>query len=311
MKYGNGKYTYELVNPWAKLQEVRSFVDVTGISIDSDDNVYVFNRSAHPMMVFDRDGNEISHLDEGLFKRPHGSWLSPDNHIWTAETGRHVAHKFTKDGKSVMTLGNKDQPSETGIQGGRDDFESIGSIKVGGPPFNRPTGVAISSTGDIFVSDGYGNARVHKFNAEGNLLFSWGEPGAEPGHFRNPHNIFIDRKDRIWIADRENSRVQVFDTEGKVLDVWVDLIRPTDVYVDANDTVYVCELSRRISIFDTNGKLLSRWGNESHSREDTLLVGPHAICVDSHGAIYVGEVATAFGKVERGARTIQKFRITS
>ena len=308
MKYGNGKYTYELVDPWAKLQGVKTFVDVCGISIDTDDRVYVFNRSEHPMIEFDRDGNELSHWTEDLFRRPHGGYLSPDNHIWLAETGRHVVHKFTKDGELVMTLGNMDQPSDTGHRGGRDDFESIASIKKGGPPFNRPTGVAVSSTGDIFVSDGYGNARVHKFNAEGELLFSWGEPGAKPGQFRNPHGIWIDRKDRIWIADRENSRVQIFDTEGKFLDVWTDLFRPTQVCIDADNVVYVSELSRRISIFTIDGKLLARWGNESRSREDTLLFGPHAIGVDSNGDIYVGEVAMAFGKVDRGARTIQKFR---
>ena len=308
MKYGNGKYTYELVEPWAKLPGRESFIDVCGISIDTDDRVYVFNRSKHPMIVFDRDGNELSHWGEGLFKRPHGSFLSADNHIWVTDDRSHVVHKFTKDGKLVMTLGNRDQPSDTGYRPGLDIFECTASIKRATPPFNRPTGVAISSAGDIFVSDGYGNARVHKFSAGGKLLFSWGEPGAKPSQFRLPHNIWVDREDRVWISDRENSRVQIFDTEGKLLDIWTDLWRPTQVCIDADDTVYISELCRRISIFTTDGKLLARWGNESHSLEAPLLVGPHVIGVDSRGDIYVGEVATTFGKVDRGARTIQKFR---
>jgi len=308
MKYGNGKYTYELVEPWAKLPEGESFIDVCGISIDADDRVYVFNRSKHPMIVLDQDGNELSHWGEGLFKRPHGSFLSADNHIWMADDRSHVVHKFTKGGKLVMTLGNRDQPSDTGYRPGLDIFECIASIKKAAPPFNMPTGVAISSAGDIFVSDGYGNARVHKFSAEGKLLFSWGEPGAKPGQFRLPHNIWIDREDRVWISDRENSRVQIFDIKGKLLDVWTDLWRPTQVCIDADDTVYISELCRRISIFTIDGKLLARWGNESHSLEAPLLVGPHVIGVDSRGDIYVGEVATTFGKVDRGARTIQKFR---
>jgi len=308
MKYGNGKYSYELVEPWAKLPEGESFIDVCGISIDADDRVYVFNRSKHPMIVFDQDGNELSHWGEGLFKRPHGSFLSADNHIWVTDDHSHVVHQFTKDGKLVMTLGNRDRPSDTGYRPGLDIFERIASIKRAAPPFNQPTGVAISSAGDIFISDGYGNARVHKFSAEGKLLFSWGEPGAKPGQFRLPHNIWIDREDRIWISDRENSRVQIFDTGGKLLDVLTDLWRPTQVCIDADDTVYISELCRRISIFTIDGKLLARWGNESHSPEAPLLVGPHVIGVDSRGDIYVGEVATAFGKVDRGARTIQKFR---
>jgi DNA-binding beta-propeller fold protein YncE len=310
MKYGSGKYTYELVDPWAKLPEGETFVDVCGISIDSEDRIYVFNRSKRPMIVFDTEGNELSHWGEGLFKRPHGSYLSADNHIWVTDDQSHVAHKFTKDGKLVMTLGKKDMPSDTGWRAGQDTFEQLSWITRGGPPFNLPTGVAISSSGDIFITDGYGNARVHKFNPEGKLLFSWGEPGQKPGQFRLPHNIWIDNLERLWVSDRENSRVQIFDTQGKLLDVWYDLFRPTQVCIDVDNTVYISELSRRVSIFTIDGKLLSRWGNESHDVKDPLFVGPHVIGVDSRGDIYVGEVARAFGKVERGARTILKFKRT-
>ena len=314
MTYGSGKYTYELVEPWAKLPEGETFVDVCGISVDTDDNVYVFNRSKRPMIVFDRDGNELSHWGEGLFERPHGSCLTDDNHIWITDDNGHVVHKFTKEGKLVMTLGKKGQPCDNGYRlGGLDTFEKLTSIKRGGPPFNLPTGVAISSKGDIFVSDGYGNCRVHKFNSAGELLFSWGDPGGKPGQFLLPHNIWIDRYDRIWVSDRENSRVQIFDTEGKLLDIWTDLIRPTQVVTDTDDVVYISELCRRITICSMDGRILARWGNESlwqagKTMENPLFVGPHVIGVDSFGDIYVGEVATAFGHVDRGARTIQKFR---
>jgi sugar lactone lactonase YvrE len=310
MKYGSGKYTYELVDPWAKLPDGETFVDVCGISVDSEDKIYVFNRSKSPMIVFDAKGNELSRWGQGLFKRPHGSYLSADNHIWVTDDQSHVVYEFTKDGKPVLTLGNKDRPSDTGWRRGLDTFEQLSEIVKGGPPFNLPTGVGLSSSGDIFVSDGYGNARVHKFSPDGRLLFSWGEPGQAPGQFRLPHNIWIDRKDRIWVCDRENSRVQIFDTQGKVLDVWTDLFRPTQVTIDADDTVYISELSRRVSIFNIDGKLLARWGNESSDLSDPLFVGPHVIGVDSRGDIYVGEVAMAFGHVDRGARTIRKFRRT-
>jgi len=308
MLYGSGKYAYTLVDNWAKLPAGESFIDVCGLSIDPDDNVYVFNRSRRPMISFDREGNEISSWGEGLFKRPHGSIMTPEGHIFLTDDHSHVVYKFTKDGKLLMMLGKKDQPSNTGHRQGLDIFERISSIRKAGPPFNMPTGVAIASSGDIFISDGYGNARVHKFSKDGKLLLSWGIPGAEPGQFRLPHNIWIDKQDRVWIADRENHRVQVFDVNGEFLFQWKDLLRPTHVYMDKDETVYISELCRRISIFNIDGKLLSRWGNESHSLDNPLLVGPHVIGVDSRGDLYVGEVATAFGKVDRGARTIQKFR---
>ncbi|MFC1859969.1 peptidyl-alpha-hydroxyglycine alpha-amidating lyase family protein [Chloroflexota bacterium] len=308
MRYGRNKYTYELVESWAKLPEGDSFVDVTGICIDSDDKIYAFNRSKRPMIVLDRSGNEVMSWGEGQFKRPHGSYMAPNGHIFLTDDSNHVVYKFTKEGNLLMTIGNMGQPSDTGLRSGRDIFERISSIKRSAEPFNLPTGVAVSSTGDIFVTDGYGNARVHKFNADGKLLLSWGDPGPGPGQFRLPHDIWIDSKDRIWVSDRENSRVQIFDSEGKFLDQWTDLIRPTHVYIDKYETVYVSELCRRISIFSIDGKLLARWGNESYSMdEEPLLVAPHVICADSRGDLYVGEVAKTFGKVDRGARTIQKF----
>jgi len=309
MEYGKGEHTYTLVESWAKLPRGESFIDVVGISVDSDDKVYVFNRGKRPMIVFNREGNEVASWGTGVFNRPHGSYMTSDEHIWLTDDSRHVAHKFTKEGDLLMTLGNEGQPSDTGYRLGLDIFERISSIKKASGPFNLPTGVALSSRGDILISDGYGNARVHRFNPEGELLLSWGEPGAKKGQFRLPHNIWIDKKDRVWIPDRENHRVQIFDIEGTFIDQWTDLFRPTHVYMDKEETVYISELSRRISIFSIDGQLLARWGNESHSLEDPLFVGPHVLCVDSWGDLYVGEVAKTFGKVDRGVRAIQKFRL--
>jgi len=307
MAYGSGKYTYELVEPWAKLPEGESFIDVVGLSIDADDNIYIFNRSKRPMIVFDRNGNEVASWGEGLFKRPHGSLMTADGYIFLTDDYSHVVYKFDRQGNLFLTMGNKDKPSDTGHRWGLDIFERISSIKRSAEPFNMPTGVAVSSAGDIFICDGYGNARVHKFSVDGKLIKSWGDPGPGQGQFRLPHNIWIDKEDRVWIADRENHRVQIFDTEGKFLEQWTDLIRPTHVFIDDDNTVYISELCRRISIFTIDGKLLARWGNEAHALDAPLLVGPHVIAVDSRGDLYVGEVATAFGKVDRGARTIQKF----
>jgi streptogramin lyase len=207
-----------------------------------------------------------------------------------------------------MELGAKDKPSDTGYREVVDLFERISSIKKSSGPFNRPTGVALSSSGDIYVSDGYGNARLHKFSHDGRYLYSWGEPGSKPGQFRLPHSIFIDKRDRIWIPDRENNRIQIFDDRGNFLTQWKDhLIRPTDIFIDDNETVYVSELCNRVSIFSIDGRLLVSWVNECHVNDNPLFVTPHAIAVDSKGDLYIGEVSFTYLNIDRGPNTIQKF----
>jgi len=307
MRYGAGKYQYRLVDGWAKLPEGESFVDVGGISIDSRDRLYIFNRSKHPMMVFDSEGNFLTSWGGEHFTRAHGSCIGPDGAIYCTDDKNHTVTKFDADGHVLMVLGTRDTPSDTGYRDVRELFERISSITKGGPPFNRPTGVALSSTGAIYVADGYANARVHKFSPDGKLLFSWGEPGPGPGQFRLPHSIFIDQRDRIWVPDRENHRIQIFDDKGNFLTQWTDLIRPTDVFIDKDETVYVSELCKRVSIFTIDGRLLARWGNESHEASDPLFLSPHAVAVDSKGDLYIGEVSMTNSKVDRGPRTIQKF----
>jgi len=307
MLYGSGKYTYQLVEDWTQLREGLSFLDVGSIVIDNQDKVYILNRSEHPIMVFDRNGNLLTSWGKGDFKRAHGSCIGPDGSIYCTDDRNHTVTKFTADGKVLMTLGTKDKPSNTGCREVPDLWERIASITRGGPPFNRPTGVAISSTGEIYVSDGYGNARIHKFSQDGKLLLSWGEPGPAPGQFRLPHSIWVDNQDRVWVPDRENNRIQIFNDKGEFLAQWTDLIRPTDVFIDNNEIVYVSELCKRISIFTIDGKLLARWGNENHDVNDPLFVAPHTIAIDSKGYLYVGEVAMTYAKIDRGSRTVRKF----
>jgi DNA-binding beta-propeller fold protein YncE len=305
--YGSGKHSYELVDDWAKLPEGGSFRDVCGMSIDHQKRIYVLNRSEHPVMVFDLEGNFIKSWGEGYFTRAHGSCIDLDEFIYCTDDLNHTVTKFDLEGNVLMMLGTKDQPSDTGYRSGPDLFESIASITRGGSPFNRPTGVDISSDGDIFVSDGYGNARIHQFNGDGTLLFSWGEPGPAPSQFRLPHSLRVDRLDRVWLVDRENSRIQIFNKDGEFLTQWTNLFRPTDLWIDDEDIVYVSELCRRVSIFTMKGELLARWGNEGHDSDDPLFVAPHGIAVDSKGDLYVGEVSLTSANVDRGARTIQKF----
>ena len=307
MVYGVGKYKYELVDGWAKCPEGWSFADICGLSIDSQDRVYILNRGDHPVMVFDREGNLLTSWGEGFFKRAHGSYIGPDDAIYCTDDSSHTVSKFTPEGKLLLVLGTKDEPSDTGYVQQPDLYESLATIKRSGPPFNRPTGTALSLSGEIYVTDGYGNARVHKFSPDGILLFSWGEPGDAPGQFRLPHSVWVDKRERVWVVDRENNRIQIFNAQGEFLNQWLDLRRPTDIFIDGEETVYVSELSRRVSIFTIDGKLLARWGSEGQDKETALFLAPHALAVDSRGDLYIGEVSKNYAGVDRGARTVQKF----
>jgi len=307
MQYGTGEHAYELVDDWAVLPDGESFLDVGSVRVDEDNRVLVLNRGSHPVMTFDESGERLSTWGDGHFSdRPHGMALDAEGDVYCTDDGNHTVRKFSPDGDLLMTLGTEGEPSETGYRDAPDIFERIASIERGGEPFNQPTGVTVLDSGEIFVADGYGNARVHRFSPEGDLIDSWGGPGAGPGEFRLPHSIHHDDEDRIWVTDRENSRIQIFDTEGEFLEEWTDLIRPTDVAIDG-DTVYVAELCKRLGVFTLDGELLTRWGNEDHPADDPLFVAPHSVAVDSNGDLYVGEVSYTYNGTDRGARTVQKF----
>lgn len=178
MTYGTGKYVYELANWQAKYPGSQP-VEVNGLAIDKQDRIYAFNTGEYPVTVFDRDGNLLSTWKNDIFKHSHGVAVGPDGSIFYTDDGNHTVNKFSPEGKLLMTLGKKDQPSDTGFtwtdpSGKRlGFFEALATVKRGGPPFNGPTGVAVTPKDEIYIADGYYNARVHKFSADGKLLFSW------------------------------------------------------------------------------------------------------------------------------------------
>ncbi len=311
MLYGKDGHRYELVDGWAQVPEGVSFVDVGGLSIDSQDRVYVLNRGAIPVMVFDRNGKLLTSWGKGFFNRPHGTCIGPDGSVYCTDDGNHLVSKFTPTGELLMTLGKRDQPSDTGYHKMATMDERVATILRGGPPFNRPTGVALSSSGEIYVTDGYGNARVHKFSPDGTLLFSWGEPGQGEGQFRVPHCVRVDKQERVWIADRENSRIQIFDAQGKFIRQWADIGgKPCDMFFDphGDEIVYVTikseERPHGLSIFTTDGKLVDRWGSQG---PEGMFVTPHAVVVDSRGDLFVGESRHDMAKVDVGSRALRKF----
>src|SRR3990172_6022066 len=173
--------TFQVLEDWGKLPEGWRYLEAAGVTVDSKDRVYVFARGEHPVIVFDRDGNFVRSWGEGLVKRAHGITIGPDDEVWLTDDANHTIRKFTPEGKLLLTIGDPDNPAT--LQSGK--------------PFNRPTHVALCpKTGNIYISDGYGNSRVHKYDPNGRHLLSWGEPGTDPGCFNIPHNIATDAEGR-------------------------------------------------------------------------------------------------------------------
>jgi streptogramin lyase len=279
---GSGRYTYRVYEDWARIPEGWD-VPAAAVTVDSQDRVYCFNRSkAHPIIVFDRDGSYLSSWGAGLFAFPHAIRVDENDNLWIVDREHGQIMLFTGSGELLRTIGTRGHRSDTGVA--PDDFSSAAyrNVKHGGGPFNLPTDVALTPSGDMFVSDGYGNARVHKFAADGRHLRSWGEPGTEPGQFNLPHGIWIDRHGLVLVADRENDRVQLFDQDGTFLQIWpTELIGPAFFYVDADDIVYIPEHNGGlVSVLTLEGERLARWGDPSFR-------SCHGIWGDSHGDLYV------------------------
>lgn len=293
-RLGSGNFAYEVITDWAKLPEGWSFVDVVDLAVDSEDRVYVFCRGKHPLIIFDREGNFLSSWGEGTFQRPHGITIGPDDSLYCTDDVAHVIRKFTPEGKLLLTLGTPGQAAP---------FQ-------GGQPFNRPTKVALDpKTADLYVADGYGNSRIHKFSPEGRHLFSWGEPGSDPGEFNLVHSVCVDREGLVYVADRENHRVQIFDSRGKFLNQWNNLHRPCGLHIagEGEQVCYIGELSPgmpinekypnlgpRISIFNLKGERLARLGDVRPGDEPHQFWAPHGLATDSRGDLFVGEVSFTF-----------------
>jgi NHL repeat len=298
---GEGSYRYRLAcagRNWGDLPDGWRFGDVAAVGVDRHDNVYVFARGEHPMTVFDRDGQFLRSWGEGVFKRPHGVHMGPDDTIYCTDDGDHTVRKYALDGRLLLTIGSSSQPAPF----------------MSGLPFHRCTHTALAPNGDIYVSDGYGNARVHRYDPNGKLIASWGEPGTGPGQFNIVHNICCDADGYVYVADRENHRIQVFDANGRYETEWHDLYRPCGLCLccaNAQKRFYVAELAPgqefsnrnwpglgpRISILDEGGRLLARLGDYGGPERPSPFIAPHGIAVDSSGAIYVAELSyTVSGK---------------
>ncbi len=293
---GSGNLLFEPVEGWEKLPEGWAFQDAAGVAVDSKDNVYVLNRSDHPVIVLDRGGNFLRAWGEGMFSghgplttRAHGIHVGPDDSVYCVDDALNTVQKFSPEGKLLMTLGTKNQPLH----------------KWSGRPFNKPTNVAVSPvTGDIYVADGEYNSNIHKFAPDGKHILSWGQPGIDPGQFIKPHGVLVDKDDHVYVCSKYTHRIQVFDSNGKFLAVWNNIHTPNAMSIDSEGHLFVAEegdhetdgpggSGRRVSVYNLEGKLLTRLGDPKEGEGPGQFVTPHGTAVDSHGDVYVSEVSFA------------------
>ena len=297
MKVGSGDFIYELDRFWGKPPGNVSLSVVAGLGIDEKDNIYILSRGTPPVLVVDKSGDCVDTWGDDIFLRPHALLVDNEHHLWGVDDHGHAVYKLTKDHKLLLTLGTRGVPSDTGCINGK-----YTTIQRPAGPFNRPTGVAIANNGNIYVTDGYGNCRIHVFSPAGQLLFSWGEIGNGPGQFQLPHGITIDKNDIVYVCDRQNNRVQLFDLVGNYVDEWTDFERPAAIYLANDGYFYVAECKRssaycdapsRVTILNRSGQIMARLEQDANDWFYDESIGhhtAHSIVVDSQGNIYVGEV---------------------
>ena len=273
---GTGKYTYELIHDFFKLPAGQSFGMISRVAADAQDRIYVFQRKDPPVVVFDREGKYLGAWGSGEVTDPHGLKIVGDT-VYTTDRSDSVAKSFTLDGKPLLELGKRGEHSDTGKVG----TNWLAERAAG--PFNHPTEMMAHPNGDIYVTDGYRNARVHRFTRDGRLVTSWGAPGKGQGQFHLPHSIAYDDAGKLYVADRANKRVQIFTPEGEFLGQWTGMGGPNDITRGKDGNFYIAEQEENggpahISVRDAQGNVLVRM----ESRH------VHGVGVDSHGDIYAG-----------------------
>lgn len=289
MKVGSGEYTYELVGNFLKLPEGQSFGLISRVTADADGRIYVFQRKDPAVLVFDSGGNFLSSWGAGQFKRAHGFKIVGDR-AYVTDQHDSVAMVYTLDGELVKQIGTRGQHSDTGCE----DWHEL-PLRAAGP-FNHPTEMMPGPSGDLYVTDGYRNSRVHRFTKDGELIQSWGKPGkTAPGEFHLPHSLAISPDGNVYVSDRANRRVQIFTADGKFVGMWTGMGGPNDMARDPSGIFYLCEQATEtskpaISVRDGDGKILARWESDAM----------HAMGIDPAGNIYVG--MTRQGQVNKYAR---------
>jgi len=286
--------TYKAVDDWAKLPPGRVWGQAIGIDIDRDGkSVWVFDRcggktctgsTIAPIQKFDPSGKLVTSFGAGMFNFPHGLFADRDGNVWVTdgkgEGGKgHTAIKFSPDGKVLMTLGTP------GVAGADEHH------------FNAPSDIVVAPNGDIFVADGHGgdtNARIVKFSKDGTFITAWGRKGTGPGEFQTPHGIAMDSAGRLYVADRENDRVQIFEPDGKFVAEWKQFGRPSGVFVDKQDMLYVAD-SQSGEKFNMSFKQGIRIGSVKDGKVVAFIPAtpavqhmPEGVAADGEGNVFAG-----------------------
>jgi DNA-binding beta-propeller fold protein YncE len=288
----NVSRTYRVDPDWPQRPDGLEWDHVPGIFVDGRQQVWIFTRTNPTVQIFTTSGRHVRSWGTDLFGRPHQIKLDHEGNVWVADQGNHCVMKMTPAGKPLLVLGTR---GESG-----DDRQHM----------NNPTDMVVSPAGDIFVSDGYANSRVLHFDKRGRFVKMWGKLGVRPGEFSLPHAIVMDSKGRIYVADRNNARVQVFNQDGKFLDQWRNIVVPWGFCVTAADEIWVCgsgpmgwgkddvvlgvpPTSQVLVKFSTTGKVLEYVvipKGKDGAEQPGELNWVHSIAVDKAGNLYCGDI---------------------
>ena len=271
---GAGEYRYEYQPDWANLPSGMSLQGPSGVAVDSSDQVYVFQRQGPAVLIFNRSGQiqGVWQRRDGVPADAHHIHVGPDDTVYLTDRDAHQVLLYDTEGRLLRSLGTRDQAAMQA-------------------PFNHPADVCVAPSGELYVADGYGNSSVHRFSASGDYISSFGSPGSGPGQFRVPHSVRVSSDGRVYVADRENHRVQVFTAEGQFVTEWTDFKCPMGVHIDAAQVVYVTDQIPRISLYTLDGELLAR---------GRTFEGAHQVYTDSEGSIY--GIDTANQRVQKFAK---------
>ena len=265
---------------WPSLPPGWNFGETPGVAVDGKGHVYVFHRGPHTIMEFAPDGRMVRSWGDEMFIRAHAIRVDPEGSIWTVDNDTHQVLKMDPSGRVQMVIGRRGQSGET------DEL------------FNRPTDVAFGPNGEIYVTDGYGNSRVVKFSKEGRYITAWGRHGKGEGEFDLPHAVVVDQQGRVYVGDRENYRLQVFDADGKFLTQWDHVGSPWGLDLHPDGTLIMADgHNDRIVKLSLDGKVLGAFGQNGRMPGD-LNFGHH-VAVDAAGNVFVSEIKN---------QRVQKFR---
>ncbi len=252
------------------------FGRVSAVATDAAGNVYVFHRgtTADPLIVFDAHGRYLRSWGKGMFSNPHGLRIDRENNVWVTDSGSHQVMKFSARGELLLSLGTKGKPGATGST------------------FDRPTDIAFARSGDFYVTDGYGNARVVKFSRGGKFLKAWGSYGTAPGQFNTPHSIAIDSRGLLYVSDRENNRIQIFDGDGNFLRQWRHLGATQGVCITPDDEMWIITHRNNIEnlTYDTLAGRIMKIDVATGKILGAMESPGHWIAVGASGEIFVGSL---------------------